>query len=236
MIYILLYLPFFLESLAEGPVFSSEVASTTRVIWICSKAVRIVEAKLRVFKKYKHLIATQHVLLHHESETHYDIFKSSGMHTDIIKAFAALTDEVFETILRISASKAWSWEIIEELSYKVDLWNDNNHVGNVNSAEYRCRSAKTVNKMRDMLMKDTWEASMKCLISQIGSEIHQYIESLLKISIDDTITEQLLDIFIYEEDIKYTLFEFFIYYHVISMEIYCNVYLDCECKFKNLEN
>ena len=197
--------------------FSSELASTTRVIWICSKAVRIVDAKLRVFKKYKHLIATQHVLLHHESETHYDIFNSSGMHilscaNNIIKAFAALTDEVIETILRKSASKAWSWEIIEELSYKADLRNDNNHVGNVNSAEYRCRSAKTVNKMRDMLMKDTWKASMKCLISQIGPEIHQYIESLLKISIDDTITEQLLDIFIYEEDIMNTLFDFLIYF------------------------
>ena len=95
---------------------------------------------------------------------------------NIIKAVAALTDEVIETILRKSASKAWSWEIIEELSYKADLRNDNNHVGNVNSAEYRCRSAKTVNKMRDMLMKDTWKASMKCLISQIGPEIHQYIE------------------------------------------------------------
>ena len=64
--------------------------------------MRIVDAKLRVFKKYKHLIATQHVLLHHESETHYDIFKSSGMHilscaNDIIKAVAALTDEVIET-------------------------------------------------------------------------------------------------------------------------------------------
>ena len=66
--------------------------------------------------------------------------------------------------------------------------------------------------MRDMLMKDTWKASMKCLISHIGSEIHKYIESLLKISIDDTIIEQLLDIFIYEEDIMYTLFDFFIYY------------------------
>ena len=65
---------------------------------------------------------------------------------NISKAVAALTDEVIETIIRKAASKAWSWEIIEELSYKVDLRNNNNHVGNVNSAEYRCRSAKTVQK------------------------------------------------------------------------------------------
>ena len=177
----------------------------------------MVDAKLRVWRTYKHLIAKQHVLLHHEVETHYAIFKNSGMcilscANDIIKAAAALTEDVIETILQQSANKAWSRETIEGLSFKVELRNDNNHVGNINSAEYRCRSAKTVKKMRDILMKETWKASIKCLISHFGSEIHQFIESVLRTSIDDTKTEKLLDIFIFDEHVMNTLFEYLVHY------------------------
>lgn len=47
----------------------------TRVILIKSKAIRVVDAKLIVYKKYKHVINKRNIFLQHEYEDNDDVAK-----------------------------------------------------------------------------------------------------------------------------------------------------------------
>ena len=137
----------------------------------------MVDAKLRVYEEYKSLIVSKNILIHHEFEKHDDICKSSGIQKlksvcDCIQSIAVdMPVNQIKKTLQNAVKKDLSKKNIQDICQKIILHNGKDYVGNCKSAEYICRSQKTVRNIKDNLV---WE-TLKEIAKKIGSHVCEWI-------------------------------------------------------------
>lgn len=194
------FIDFFLQDTSKKADFFQRERSidTVKLIWIYSKSVRVIDAKLCVFKEYEPMI-TENVLLYHEYEGFEEIAKLSGkqkMHSLIevltcIKA-TVLSDSL-QAIIEGAADKAFSLEGIENLCYEVCLQDGYSYIGTVGSPSYCCRSFFTVNRIKGELVRETYEKLSKLLGSEIYKGILECIEFQVGRSLENEFPDLKLD-------------------------------------------
>ena len=155
------------------------------MIWIHSKSIRTIEAKLQVYKEYGYgFLERYNILLHHDMEDADSICKASGtlkieaLCRDIlsIERNITLSSPEFKTILQATLQEILSCEKIREICYHVNI----EGVGTIQSSEYRCHLNSHVRYIKKELVRETLEEIGKLLGSKIALAISKHIESYLQ--------------------------------------------------------
>lgn len=155
----------------------------TKIIWIYSTYVRVIDAKLAVYKKYAKHLDMKNTLLYHTLEKHDEICKFSGgeklasLFDYVTSIKKNVLNCVLQDILKAAVDKVLSEENIKRTCNAVDLWDGENHVGTINSPSYRCRSAFTIERIANNLRKCTLELIANELASEICRNFLQDIQS-----------------------------------------------------------
>lgn len=156
---------------------------TTKVIWIHSKSIRMVDAKLKVFQKYEQKLCRENILYHDFEESNDDIFKLSGrqrldfLHENTKSLIEKVSGRSLHHILYEAVNRSLTQDRIRELCGSVDLHYMQDHVGNVADFPYTCYSQVTVDTIKLDLMDKTLEETAKFIGTEICQGILQHIES-----------------------------------------------------------
>lgn len=161
-----------------------------KVILIEGDFHSVLQAKKKVYQKYKRFLNFERFHLQHESEQYTEVAKLSA-HQKVVsyKQFIeSVRDSIplqnIEDIVKAAVNRALSKERITELCFDAVIQES----GNTNSDPYYCRSSATVNKFKQELMSKTVESVSKYLGSEICSEIQRHIlteiQSKLRIDTD----------------------------------------------------
>ena len=155
------------------------------MIWIHSKSIRTIEAKLQVYKEYGYgFLLRDNILVHHDLEDTDSICKASGtlkigaLCSDILslERNIPLRSPEFETILQATFQEILSCEKIREICYHVNI----EGVGTIQSPEYRCHWNFTVRRIKKELVRETLKEIGQLLGSKIALAISKHIETYLQ--------------------------------------------------------
>lgn len=86
------YIFFLLKNASSNDFFNVNEEYLTRVILINSKSLPVVDAKLLVYKKYKHVINRRKILLQHEYEEFDDVAKCVAF--QILSSFCTFVESL----------------------------------------------------------------------------------------------------------------------------------------------
>lgn len=154
-----------------------------RVIWIHSKSVNVVDAKLIVFMNYESYLKKETIFLQHtfdnaENVIRFGAYQQVKTLEKMIDAFSeSVPSHSFEILLKEAIDKVFSRESIRELSYDTFLWEKGVAVGTVAYASYCCHSMFTVRQIQEQLVDLTLKEAAKTLGLEICRWILKQIES-----------------------------------------------------------
>lgn len=162
---------------------------TARVIWIYSKDIRVIDAKLSVYKKYENEIKGNRsfFLLHHAFEEHDEIFKLSGVLKfeslrEILSSFATdidISSKSLRAILHNAAEKTWNKETIRKACQETKL-----KCGTCESESYVCDYYYEVKEFKQSLLKDSLEGLVTLFGSNICDGLVDYLQKETKRKLD----------------------------------------------------
>ena len=105
---------------------SLESMETFWVLWINSKSIRVIDAKRVVFEKYKRIITSRDILMHHTLDDFEEIRKASAIHKlKCLRENVMFISDVlgnidhFDFLQRI-AFETITWETIREICFSVN--------------------------------------------------------------------------------------------------------------------
>ena len=107
--------------------FDPELTNTTRVIWIESTSLHIIEAKLEVYKEYENYLTSTDILLHHKFEDPNEICKRNALQrlNFLSKVVIAIKDVVSSdyllTVLHNVTEQEFSLENLTAVCNKTNL-------------------------------------------------------------------------------------------------------------------
>lgn len=172
--------------------FNSDLENITRVLWVHSESVHVIEAKLRVCKEYEQFISSNNILIHHTLDEYENISKSIGVQKleSVQKILTSVKKSVpvysfLESIVERAADQPLSWQNIKDLCFEVDLWDGNTHIGTVHDREYSCYSSLTVKRLKHKLVEKILNEITKSLGSTICQGSLEHIKSRVKINLKD---------------------------------------------------
>lgn len=105
---------------------SSESTETFWVLWINSRSFRVKDAKRIVFEKYKRIINSRDILMHHAMDDFEEIRKASAIHRlKCMREEVMFITDVFGNIDHIDflqriALETTTWENIREICFNVN--------------------------------------------------------------------------------------------------------------------
>ena len=127
-----------------------------------SKSIRVIDAKLLVYRKYSKFVSLQNILVHHEFEDRDDICKLcaaqklKSLHKLITLMAEIIPDaSSLEGIVQKAAELDFEFSKIQEICYSVVLRDGRTFVGKVGSSPYKCIFAPTVRRLKDNLVHET---------------------------------------------------------------------------------
>lgn len=151
----------------------------------------VVDAKLKVYRKYKQYIEANDIILHHVYE-HFDelakvrAYRRVTSYCNFLRSFVdkfptelingKISNSINELLTQPKIREICAEEIIV---YKTDL------VGSVYSVPYYCYSAFTVQQIKKSLVNQTLTKAGKALASKICRDILQYIEDLVSAKLSE---------------------------------------------------
>lgn len=150
------------------------------IFLVYSEYVGVVDAKLKVYKKYREIIDEYDIHLQHAFEEFDEIAKSVALRrvsqccmliTDMFKLQFVSNMEPQEIT---DFANTLTQDDIMKLCYEVHIVYKNKSVGTVQSGTYNCYSTFTVRSIKHILAKETLEKTAKRLGSVICTGIHQY--------------------------------------------------------------
>lgn len=179
-----------------------------RVIWINSRSVNVIDAKLAVYIRYEYYLKEETIYLHHALENDENIVKMSAYRrvnsfdTVVNSISQSIPIESVETILKSAFDKVLSRETIRRLCYDIFLRDRNVDVGTIENASYSCYSKHRVSRLKHQLVRRTLNETAKDLGSEICRVILKHIEiniqttlgqtfENLKLKISDELFEQI---------------------------------------------
>lgn len=148
------------------------------VIWIHSKAVRVIDAKLCAYQEYRLDIGKEkRFLLHHAFDEHDEIFKLSALHIldsldDIISSIKSKTElEIPPSVVQHAAETIATMENMRQLSKEADLYDGLNHVGTCDSTSYKCILPSTVHRIKVTLFRKIFVQTVVLLVENVFQEV-----------------------------------------------------------------
>lgn len=174
-----------------------------KVILVHSKSLRVVETKLRVYKKYEMLFRSKTLQLQHEYEDLDEIAKTSAnanvslFQRTIHSLLESIPFEKFANIVSKAATDYLTKLHFREICYN-EFISDRENVGTVHSNSYVCRFFLTVRRIQRTLVTNALRTFCKLLGFKICKDIMHDIEFamgtmhmsedqwLLRIDISDT--------------------------------------------------
>lgn len=180
----------------------SDLKNTTKVLWVHSESIHVIEAKLRVCKEYEQFIGSNNILLHHTLDEYDEICKASGaqklesLNKIVISIIKNIPDRTsLVRIVTMAADQALSWQNIKDLCFGVDLWDDGTHIGIVRNRQYICYFARTVNRLKNKLVAETLNEIAKSLGSKICQGILEHIESRVRANLENELLYRNIKVF-----------------------------------------
>lgn len=183
----------FFKDHMEGNLFLNSIPlNATGVIRIHSRSIRVIDAKLHVYREFEKDIKTN-VLLQHELENHDQICRFSGMQK--LKSLHQVLDSTMRSIpfgfsrrkLQNVADRVLSKEHIRNVCNNVNLSDGNIWIGSIHTSEYSCRSGFTVKRIKSILVGKT--------LNEIATEFGDLISQDLSNQIKSNVQRTLKDVF-----------------------------------------
>lgn len=113
------------DSAQKEHFFKFDSSDTPRVIWVYSKSLHVIDAKLSVYKKYEHDMESKNILLHHDYEEEDEIIKRSRVQKlassikDVLLIRQHIPTEKMESLIQNTIENELSNERIRDICYKV---------------------------------------------------------------------------------------------------------------------
>ena len=168
----------------------------TRVIWIHSESIRMIDAKLMVFRKYEQKLCREKILMHHEYEEDIDdILMLSGrqkldyLYEKTISQKEKVPDQSLHQILLEAADRALTKREIRNVCESVYIQHGGYHVGRVGYSAYICHSKFTVDEIKAELVQETLKETAILFGAQIGQGISRHIIPDIQETLDDKFSE-----------------------------------------------
>lgn len=175
---------FFKQDAAQKDAFfHSTSRSLVRVIWIYSKSVNVVDAKLTVFMNYESYLKEDNIYIHHtlENAENVIIFLASQQVDSLVRGLTLIKEPVSNISFRITLQNAiniiLSRDSIRQWCYNCFLRDKNTPVGTIENASYICRSVFTVGRLKAQLVNETLNLATQTTIRMIRHGVVEHIES-----------------------------------------------------------
>lgn len=174
----------------------SEKENLVKMILVHSDSMGIIDAKLRVYQKYRDYIDANNIYLQHGYEEFDEIVQSiaytnvsyfEGFVEAMIEAFSK---ESLEAVIIEAIDMSLIEDNIAKLCFEVSIEYKNDFVGTVNTGSYNCYSAFTVRAIKQILVKETLKKTAKLLAAAIRPGIVHHIESVVQ----KTLVKNLRDV------------------------------------------
>lgn len=166
-----------------------------RVIWIYSKSVNVVDAKLTVFLNYESYLKKETIYIHHELEnpenvikfSAYEQAKSLGTSMELISESVPV--DSLGPILQAATDRVISKDTIIRLCNDVFLGDKNVNVGST-----KCPLMSTVKRLKKQLIIKTLNDTAKNLGSEISRGILNHIKFTMTTKLDEKKSKLQFDI------------------------------------------
>lgn len=181
----------FLQDYLVRDFFESKEENTEKIMLVLSESVGMIDAKLRVYRKYKDDIDANEIFLLHAYENYDEIAKSIAykkvslfrkLVRDSINIFST---ESLESVVSKAIEISFTEEHITRLCFEVVIKYKGDDVGSVNSGPYNCYSTDTVQAIKYILAKETLMETAKSLGSGICKEVLENIKNLIQSKLSD---------------------------------------------------
>lgn len=148
--------------------------------------MRVIEAKLKVYEKYKGDIESGNILIQHVFDDHDEIaklcaYKKLNRMCGIVQS---LRKVFYLKRLRLILNEASAWiltqEYIRKLCREYKIYDEENYVGSVYDSSHMFRLSFNVKKVKVLLVKNIAQELGKTLGSDILHRILQYMEMQIR--------------------------------------------------------
>lgn len=152
-----------------------------RIIWIYSKSLSVIDAKLAVFMNYELCLERETIFLQHAFDNTDNVIRFSAYQQveSLENNIDAIAQHVqrhdIGIILQAATNNVLSKESITQLCYNIYLRDNDIEVGTVASRSYSCRSIFTVLRLKEQLVDITLKETAKKLGSEICRGLLKYI-------------------------------------------------------------
>lgn len=170
------------------------------MIWIHSKGVRVIDAKLRVFEKFQALMNDfeDKILIHHSFEEDDKIFKFCGVYIlDLLgEMISSIKRNIFleglHTILQGVAEKTWTRENIRKFSLEAST----DHLKPCDRATGATWCGRrSLAQQKELLLGYIFKEVLKLLISCTCQEVSNILERRLGMMLKEFVPKFNLDIY-----------------------------------------
>ncbi|XP_052694674.1 uncharacterized protein LOC128172972 [Crassostrea angulata] len=173
-----------------------EKENLVKLILVHSDSMGIIDAKLRVYQKYRGYIEAYNIYLQHVYEEFDEIvqsiaYKNVSYFEEFVGAMIeAFSKESLEAVIIEAIDMSLIEDNIAKLCYEVSIEYKNDIVGTVKTGSYNCYSAFTVRAIKQILVKETLKKTAKSLAAAIRPGIVHHIESVVQ----KTLVQKLGDV------------------------------------------
>lgn len=171
-----------------------------KVIWIDSKSINVVDAKLTVFNEYESDLKKETIYIHHSLESADNVFEFSAYMQvkslgTVVKSIAeSVPIDSIEEILQTASHNVLSRNTIRQLCYDIFLQDKGEFVGTTHNTSYSCRSLFTVRRLKEQLVEKTLNKTAETLGSEICRGILKHIESKIQSKLEHHFSDLELNI------------------------------------------
>lgn len=145
----------------------------------------VIDAKLKVYRRYQHYIEASNIILHHTYDELDELaklyaYRRVSSYCKLLRSFVDVfpTEHINEKIAN-SINELLTRENIRKICREVFIVYKTDPVGSVDSEPYYCYSTFTVKDIKEDLVNETLTTAGKLLGSKICHDILQYIEKLV---------------------------------------------------------
>lgn len=151
----------------------------------------VIDAKLKVYRKYKQYIEANGIILHHVYENVDELakvlaYRRVTSYCDYLRSFVDIfPTELINAKIGIAINELLTRQKISDICAEASIIYKTDLVGSVHSDPYICYSTFTVQQIKEALVNETLTKAGKALGSKICQDILKYIEDLVSAKLSE---------------------------------------------------
>lgn len=166
--------------------FESKEENVEKIMLVVSESVGIIDAKLRVYRKYKDDIDSGGIFLLHAYENYDEIAKSiafkkvSSFHNYVRDLINNFPTESLESVVSKAIDTSFTLEHITILCSEVHIEYKGEDIGTVDSGRHNCYSTATIQAIKYIIAEEALVKTAKSLGSRICKGVLKHIENAIQ--------------------------------------------------------